>query len=204
MHFTVNNELSAPETDFRTKIIEKIRLIAEREDRALSKEAADGDLRMAVRKELEAFQSLIIERNIWIRIYDDNEQPLPTFDPTAAQAVGELVKSALRRHRTGRILAYVEISFLINETGTVVTIEDNAPSVTTEELAKYSFLQQITATELPGGFTLQGTVERSVAKQKLVGYHPLGRMAAPQHPLGHLSVRCVTGCFTRFSLCLLH
>ena len=194
MHFTVNNELSPPETDFRTKIIEKIRLIAEREDQALSKEAADGDLRMAVRKELEAFQSLIIERNIWIRIYDDNEQPLPTFDPTAAQAVGELMKSALRRHRTGKMLAYVEISFLINETGTVVTVEDNAPSIAPEELAQLPFLQQIGTTDLPGGFTLQGTVERSVARQKSAG----------QHPLGHLSVRCVTGCFTRSSLCLRH
>ncbi len=189
MHFTVTKEPSLPETDFRTKIIEKIRLIAEREDQALSKKAADGDLRMAVRKELEAFQSLIIQRNIWIRIYDNNERPLPTFDPTAAQAVGELVKNALRRHRTGRMLAYVEISFLINETGTVITVEDNAPSVTTEELAQLPYLQQLTTTNLPGGFTAQGTV---------------GHESPSQPPTAYLSVRCVTGCFTRFSLCLRH
>ncbi len=192
-YLAVINETAPPTSDFRTEIIEKIRQIAEREDQTQQEDAA-GDLRASVRKVLEAFQSLIIQRNIWIRIYDDNERPLPTFEPTAARAVGELVKSALRRHRTGRMLAYVEISFLISETGTVVTVEDNAPSVTVEELRSLSFLQQVTSTNLPGGFTLQGVIQRDATEQ-----HPLG-----QRPLGQLSVRCVTGCFTRFSLCLLH
>ena len=197
-YLAVINEVAPPASDFRTAIIEKIRQIAEREDRA-SLENAEGDLRGSVRKVLEAFQSLIIQRNIWIRIYDDNEQPLPTFDPTAAQAVGELMKSALRRHRTGRMLAYVEVSFLINETGTVITVEDNAPSVTVEDLTSLPFLQQATSTNLPGGFTLQGVIKSDAAEQAPVGQRPLG-----QCPLGHLSVRCVTGCFTRFSLCLNH
>ena len=187
-HFAVTNEPFSRKSDFRTEITERIRQIAEREDRAQQEDTA-GDLRASVRKVLEAFQSLIIQRNIWIRIYDDNEQPLPTFDQTAAQAVGELVKSALRRHRTGRMLAYVEISFVINETGTVVTVEDNAPSITAEELAQLSCFQQVITTRLSGGFTAQGIIERAVPDQQ---------------PIGHLSVRCVTGCFTRFSLCLLH
>ncbi|MGB3778618.1 MAG: ATP-binding protein [Tunicatimonas sp.] len=181
------------EPDFRTEIIEKIRQIAEREDQAQPGDTS-GDLRGSVRKVLEEFQSLVIQRNIWIRIYDDNERLLPTFDRTAAQAVGELIKNALRRHRTGRMLAYVEISFLINETGTVVTVEDNAPSVTTEELAQIPFLQQVITTDLPGGFTLQGVIGSSSVGQKPTGHHPVG----------HLSVRCVTGCFTRFSLCFSH
>ncbi len=192
-HFTVTDELAPPAPGFRTEIIEKIRQIAEREDRAQLGET-DSDLRVSVRKVLEEFQSLVIQRNIWIRIYDDNERPLPTFDQKAAQAVSRLVKSALQRHRTGRMLAYVEISFLINETGTVVTIEDNAPSIKAEELAALPFLQQVTTTNLPGGFTLQGTIKLNSTDQK----------PTERHSLGHLSVRCVTGCFTRFSLCFPH
>ncbi len=197
-HFAVSDEPSYLETDFRTKIIEKIRQIAEREDQ-IEQGDAGSDLRAAVRKVLEDFQSLIIQRNLWIRIYDNNERPLPSFDPRAAQAVSELIRSALQRHRTGKMLAYVEISFLINETGTAVTVEDNAPSITTEELAQFSFLQQVTTTKLPGGFTLQGTIGRNAPGQK-----PMGQTLGSPNPLGHLSVRCVTGCFTRCSLSLLH
>ena len=193
---TIINDLEEP--DFRTQIVEKIRQIAEREDQVPAGDAP-GDLRISVRKVLEEFQSLIIRRNIWIRIYDDNKPPLPTFEQTAARAVSELIKNALRRHRTGRMLAYVEISFLINETGTVVTVEDNAPSVTAEELTQLPFLQQVTTTNLPGGFTLQGTIERDALNSDS-SEQPLGG----PNPLGHLSVRCVTGCFTRFSLCFSH
>ena len=187
-HFAVTDGPFPWESDFRTEIIEKIRQIAEREDQ-VSPSGTNEDLRVSVRKVLEEFQSLIIQRNIWIRIYDDNEHPLPTFDQKAGQAVSALIKNALQRHRTGRMLAYVEISFLINETGTVVTVEDNAPSATAENLEQLPFLHQTTTTGLPGGFTLQGVI---------------GHTARSRGPIGHLSVRCVTSCFTRFSLCLRH
>ena len=178
-------------TRFRTEITEKIHRIAAREDQTdqeSKKDVANKGLRGSVREVLEAFQQEIIRQNIWIRIYDDYGDSLPAFGEVVSHAVKEIMKCALRRHRTGKALAYVEISFLINETGTVVTIEDNAPCLLVEEVARMSFLHQQTVNVLPGGYTIQATIESTPTRASL----------------GEVSVRCVTNCFTRFTLCVPH
>ena len=171
--------------------MEKIRLMANREDRVEREDDTDrasGDMRYAVRKALEGFQREIIRRNIWVRIYDDHGSNLPTFDPGACQAIENIVENALRRHQSGTMLAYVEISFLMNETGTAITVEDNAPSLTAEEVAQLGFLQQQNVTTLSSGYTLQAIV--SDTETGVV--------------VGQVSVRCVANCFTRFTVCFPH
>lgn len=185
--FTVVDEQARSTADFRTQIVEKIRQIAEREEQAQQNDT-NSDLRTAVREVLEEFQTLIIQRNIWIRIYDDNEYPLPTFSRNAGRIVSDFLKDALQRHREGRVLAYVEVSFMIGEAATVVTIEDNAPSPAAKALMGSPLLERITTASLPGGFTLQAAIKNNIAHQ-LVSY---------------LSVRSVTGCFTRYSFSFPH
>lgn len=177
-------------TEFRSEVIEKIRQIAVRESATdpKSSPAASGDMRAAVRGMLEKFQQEIIQRNIWVRIYDDHGSDLPAFDPEACGAIERIMASAFRRHQSGRALAYVEISFLINETGTVITIEDNAPSLTAEEAEQLTFLQSPSTTVLPGGYTQQAVV----------------CSADTRTTLGEASVRCVANCFTRFTVCFPH
>lgn len=186
---TTATDRSVPSVaNFRTEIVEKIRQIAEREEKT-KPDVLPSDLRTSVREVLEEFQGLIIQRNVWVRIYDDNERPMPALNQNAGRAVGEILRGALQRHRTGRVLAYVEVSFMIGETATVVTIEDNAPSPAAEALIVSPLLERITTTSLPGGFTLQAAVKNNVPHQQLVS---------------HLSVRSVTGCFTRCSFSFPH
>ena len=192
--YTASADDSNPSSDsseFRAEVIEKIRLIAGREESASPKDAVNGsnsDVRVSVRKVLEGFQREIIRRNIWIRIYDDHGSSLPAFDPNACQAIEKIIENALQRHQSGKLLAYVEISFLLNEIGTVVTVEDNAPSLTVEEMGQLAFLQQQNVTTLSSGYTIQA----------MVGGAP------DRSPLGQVSVRCVANCFTRFTICFPH
>ena len=193
-NYTPSNEGSNPSSDaleFRTEVVEKIRLIAAREAGADQKgeaKASHGDMRMSVRTVLEKFQQEIIRQNIWIRIYDDHGSNLPAFDQKACQAIEKIMENALRRHQSGKLLAYVEISFLINETGTVITVEDNAPSLTAEEVGQLTFLQHQNVTTLASGYTLQATVGDTC--------HSIS--------LGQVSMRCVANCFTRFTVCFPH
>ncbi|MGB3852302.1 MAG: hypothetical protein WA958_20225 [Tunicatimonas sp.] len=184
---TIIDEQALSTANFRTEIVDKIRQIAEREQARQSD--TPSDLRASVREVLEEFQTLIIQRNIWIRIYDDNEHPLPTFSQNARRVVSELLKGALQRHQTGKTLAYVEVSFVIGETATVVTIEDNAPSPAAKALVSSPLLERTTTASLPGGFTLQAAIKGD---------------APHQQPASHLSVRSVTGCFTRCSFSFPH
>ena len=175
---------------FRAEIAEKMRSIAVREEQADQKDRADvpnRDVRVSVRKVLENFQQEVIRQNIWIRIYDDHGDALPTLDPQICRVVEETMKSALRRHQRGKVLAYVEISFLINESGTVITIEDNAPSLPIEEVTQLPYLHRQSTNTLSGGYTVQAVIN-----------DPEGRI------VGDVSVRCVANCFTRFTLCVPH
>lgn len=189
---TVSPVYSSDESvEFCASVMEKIRLIAERESNAATKEpiiASNRDMRVSVGKVLEAFQQEIIRRNIWIRIYDDHPGDLPLFHPKVCEAIAEVITDALRRHQTSHMQAYVEISFLVNETGTVVTIEDNAPSLSIDELRSVSFLQEEHANELKGGYTVQASINDTETGTTL----------------GQASVRCVTNCFTRFTACFPH
>ena len=180
----------ADTSGFRAEMAKKIHLIAEREDAISNEGGTDtaGDMRVSVRNVLEAFQREIIRWNIWIRIYDDHGDNLPTFSPSACRAIEKIVENALQRHQSGKMLAYVEISFLINEAGTVITVEDNAPSMTAEEASQLPFLHQQNVTTLSSGYTVQATVGDSDCNT----------------PVGQASVRCVANCFTRFSICFPH
>lgn len=174
-------------SEFYAIFTKKIRLIAERESNSDTEES-NYDLRSSVRNVLEAFQQEIIRRSIWIRIYDDHPGDLPSFHPEACQAIAEVIKSALARHQSGHMLAYIEISFSVNETGTVVTIEDNASSLSVEELGSISFLQEQHTNVLKGGYTVQASVNDTETGTTL----------------GQASVRCVANCFTRFTACFPH
>ena len=189
---TVSPVYSSDESaEFCANVIEKIRLIAEREDRLGDEEpikVANSNMRVSVGNVLEAFQQEIIRRNIWIRIYDDHPGDLPSFHPKACGAIAEVIKDALRRHQTNHMQAYVEISFLVNETGTVVTIEDNALSLSVDELRGVLFLQEQRINELKGGYTVQASINDTETGTTL----------------GQASVRCVTNCFTRFTACFPH
>ena len=182
-------------SSFCTGVIEKIRLIAEREAGVvdIASDVSGGDMRRSVRGVLEEFQSEIIRRNIWIRIYDDHDNNLPMFDKKACRTIAEIIKNALKRHQSGKMLAYIEISFLVNETGTVVTIEDNASSISVDELHHLSFLQKHIINILPGGYTMQAVVSHRDTDAPDEGT-----------TIGQASVRCVANCFTRFTVCFPH
>lgn len=171
-----------PLPKFRTEILDKIRRMAEREidPDPLADVPGDG-VRTTIRQTLEKFQREIIRQNIWIRVYDDHANPGPTFAAEICLAVAEIIKNALQRHRSSELLAYVEISFSSNETGTVVTVEDNAVSLSMEETKALSFLQIRNTKVLPGGYTVQAEIKGTSSE---------------------VSVRCVTNCFTRFGICL--
>ena len=176
---------------FCESFIEKIRLIAEREheaDQPMLTEIPQHDLRAVVSKVIEDFQQEIIRKNIWVRIYDDHSGDLPPLHPKACEAVAKIISSALSHPRMGSMLAYVEISFLISETGTVVTIENNGPSVSVDELQEISFLKTQYTNVSKGGYTVQATISDSETDTNL----------------GQASIRCVANCFTRFTACFPH